>query len=111
MSLQTKLKFVLVLDPDEAVDERSNATGDTQDDICEAMFDLQEVIDGTHFIINCEFSLSKSLRKKKLICHSFPVYDIDMEPQATLEIEVDFSDNLWHYFEELTAAQHSAHNE
>jgi hypothetical protein len=30
------------------------------------------------------------------------VYDVDMEPVASLELEVEYSDALWGYFEELT---------
>ncbi|KAI6184475.1 C2 domain-containing protein [Aphelenchoides bicaudatus] len=82
MSLGTKLKLVLVLDPGETQDQQSNS-GDNMDDIAEAAFDLQEVIDSTHHVIS--------------------LYDVDMEPVANLELSIEYSDELWSYFEELTA--------
>lgn len=42
----------MVLDPGES--SQSNS-GDTMDDIAEAAFDLQEVIDSTHHIISRKF--------------------------------------------------------
>lgn len=41
-----------------------------------------------------------------------PVYDsIDMEPVANLEFEIEYSDQLWTYFEELAAKESFAQKE
>jgi hypothetical protein len=34
-----------------------------------------------------------------------------MEPVANLEFEIEYSDQLWTYFEELAAKENSAHKE
>lgn len=51
---------MLVLD--NATDQQQNTQGgDTMDDIAEASFDLQEVIDSTHHVISRKSLLANSL--------------------------------------------------
>ncbi|KAI6198403.1 C2-C2-1 domain-containing protein [Aphelenchoides fujianensis] len=87
MSLGTKLKFVLVLEP-SADGPASTSSGDTADDVAEAALDLQEVIDSNR--------------------HTISLFDVEMEPIALLEVEVDLSDALWQHFEELVDGGTSA---
>lgn len=89
----------MVLDPGET---QSNS-GDNLDDIAEAAFDLQEVIDSTHHVISRKLTVSTSTVQKTKLKVSILVYDVDMEPLANLELEIEYSDALWGYFEELAA--------
>ncbi|KAI6194006.1 hypothetical protein M3Y96_01079200 [Aphelenchoides besseyi] len=82
MALGTKLKFVLVLEP---TTNARTLNGDTADDVAEAALDLQDIVNSRRHIMN--------------------FFDVDMEPIATLEVEVELSDAVWQNFEELAAGE------
>ncbi|KAI6196571.1 hypothetical protein M3Y94_01125400 [Aphelenchoides besseyi] len=82
MALGTKLKFVLVLEPST---NARTLNGDTADDVAEAALDLQDIVNDKRHIMN--------------------FFDVDMEPIATLEVEVELSDAVWQNFEELAAGE------